>query len=1163
MKKTKLLEALLASATELAQNEGKESATAGFFINAIVLMARKAGTNHVPVVEDNREEWEKTLALLPDVKKQPTRALTAITLVMKSGGENYSMDALLLRSALLNLEFSSCASLSADVLAKRLLAELPSYVKKALAIISRDKVEAPPPPPVPTVEEKKEEESAEEPKEEKPITFDDLFSQPAESAEENEEDGEMPSLYKDNPYYLGALVEKTKKMQQTLSESILGQDQAINVFTAGYFQSELQAISMPERRKPRATFLFAGPPGVGKTFLAEKVAATLGLPYCRFDMSEYSDKEAAIEFCGSDKVYKNGKAGNVTSFVAENPLSVLLFDEIEKVHTNVINLFLQILDAGRLRDNYTDEEVSFKDTILIFTTNAGHQLYEDEQNALLSSIPRKTVIKALRTDVNPETKVPYFPAAICSRFASGNVVMFNHLSAGDLLKITTKELEKSAKALTSALPISIKIKENVPAALLYAEGGKADARTVTGRASAFLYEELYELLRLASASTQSVGLYELKEIVFDVIIPQDNEEIRSLFVDESTPEILLFADEDRAEELKRKVSNIKIHATSSIEEAKDILFKQEISLIICDVTCHPRAEKMNVLNTEDILSEGGDFFLYAASATDVALCILQTKEREINEEEFLSFAKAGAVGIICPDKDDNVAETVFTHCASAYRRKNMLRLAKANKILSYKTAQTVSEDGTTATVSLFDCALKLSVSAEDSGSILNDVSKPNVRFSDVIGAKDAKDELSYFVRYLKNPTAYLRKGVKAPKGVLLYGPPGTGKTLLAKAMAGESDVTFIAAEGNQFLQRYVGQGAEMVHQLFRTARRYAPSILFIDEIDAIGKNRNSDSAAAETSADVLTAFLTEMDGFKSNSSKPVFVLAATNYTVEQSGPRSLDAALLRRFDRRLLVDLPDRAEREQYLKMYIDRHPVLHISEEEWKNIAMRSVGMSLAELDNVMEFAMRNAIKSENGVVDDAMLEEAFESFNGGESKVHDEAALLRTARHEAGHALVCMAAGEIPSYLTVVARGNHGGYMQHADNENKGVYTRDDLLARIRTSLGGRAAELVCYGDKDGLTTGASGDLHTATHLAREMICTYGMEDAFGLGVISAAEMNGELAAKVREGVNEVLERELAAAKTCIAENRRVLDALVEALLSKTHLKSNELEDIYRQNK
>ena len=192
------------------------------------------------------------------------------------------------------------------------------------------------------------------------------------------------------PRKLAGIVERTRKIQSSLLGHIFGQDHAVNAFVSGYFQAQLMACSRKETGKPQATFLFAGPPGVGKTFLAEKSAEALEMPYMRFDMSEYSDKEANFEFCGSDKVYKNGKAGNVTSFVAENPECVLLFDEIEKAHLNVIHLFLQILDAGRLRDNFTDEEVSFSQAVIIFTTNVGKNLYSDPSIVNLSSLPRKT-----------------------------------------------------------------------------------------------------------------------------------------------------------------------------------------------------------------------------------------------------------------------------------------------------------------------------------------------------------------------------------------------------------------------------------------------------------------------------------------------------------------------------------------------------------------------------------------------------------------------------------------------------------------------------------------------------------------------------------------------------------------------------------------------------
>ena len=242
---------------------------------------------------------------------------------------------------------------------------------------------------------------------------------------------------------------------------------------------------------------------------------------------------------------------------------------------------------------------------------------------------------------------------------------------------------------------------------------------------------------------------------------------------------------------------------------------------------------------------------------------------------------------------------------------------------------------------------------------MSSLSRPNVRFGDVIGAEDAKKELGYFVRYLQDPKKYAETGVSAPKGVLLYGPPGTGKTMLAKAMACESGATFLAAEGNQFLKKYVGEGPEAVHELFRAARKYAPSILFVDEIDAIAKQRTG-SEQSESREEILTAFLTEMDGFRADPAKPVFVLAATNFDVEPGGRTSLDSALMRRFDRRICVDLPNREERIRYLKQETAKKPIFRISGEMMENLAIRATGMSLASLASVLELSLRTAILQE-----------------------------------------------------------------------------------------------------------------------------------------------------------------------------------------------------------
>ena len=965
------------------------------------------------------------------------------------------------------------------------------------------------------------------------------------------------------PQKVARLVTRAKHIQQNLLSVIYGQDYAVNAFVSGYFQAELTAQIAKNNTKPMATFLFAGPPGVGKTFLAEKAAEELGFPFKRFDMSEYSDKEANLEFCGSDSVYKNAHEGNVTGFVAKHPRCVLLFDEVEKAHLNVIHLFLQLMDAGRLRDNFTDKEVSFADAILIFTTNAGRSLYEDPTVVNLSGVSKKQIMKALSADRDPFTGASLFPGAICSRFASGNVVMFNHLSAHYLQSIVARALHANVNAFINSTGIAVEVDPMVSSAILLTEGGKADARTVKGRANAFFHDELYELLRLMNAEGE--GIEQLKQIDVKLSLPADNKEIRSLFINASRPEILMFTTPDIAVKCSEVSEDIVVHCTDSISVAKEILFNNDISIILCDVRCNEVVDETKshrLLNLEDINSAGRDFMEFVVSRYDVPLYLLERDDKDISQEEFVSFARMGARGkITIPDGEDMTAfeDQIIESCSVAYQQNNLIKLAKTNRVLSFKTSQRISEDGTTAEIELNSFALSLATDSDEAKSIVSSTSKPTARFADVIGAEDAKTELSYFVEYLKNPVAYMRRGVRAPKGVLLYGPPGTGKTLLAKAMAGESDVTFLAAEGNQFLKKYVGEGPEALHNLFRTARKFAPAIVFIDEIDAIAKDR-SDGAGRSASDDVLTALLTEMDGFRQDTTKPVFVLAATNYGVDSRESKSLDPALLRRFDRRIYVDLPNKEERRQYILMQLEKNPILDLSAEQVTNIADRSTGMSLADLASIIELAIRNAIRTQNNVVNDKAFDEAFETISGGEQKHWDAEELESTARHEAGHALICWLSGEVPSYLTIIARGNHGGYMQHANAESKGSYTREELLSRIRISMAGRAAEMVYYGEEKGLTTGASSDIHHATRVAESLIMTYGMDSEAGLSYVDPRTITGEYFDFVHQRVNAILKDELARAMELIGQHRDAMDALVAALVEKNHLKGDEIDSILR---
>ena len=960
------------------------------------------------------------------------------------------------------------------------------------------------------------------------------------------------------PLSMDELTRQTKELRAKLLQTVFGQDHAVNLFAKGYFQGQMLAMMDKTRVRPRATFLFAGPPGVGKTLLAEKAAEALGLPFMRFDMSEYSDKEANTEFAGSDKVYKGAQEGNVTGFVAKNPRCVLLFDEIEKAHLVVIHLFLQLLDAGRVRDSYTDKEVSFKDAIIFFTTNAGRQLYEENDTGNYAMLTRKVILKALEKDINPVTGGAYFPAAILSRFASGNVVMFNHISADQLCKIAKKEILRQAGNFTETSGIDIRIDETVYPALLFGEGGAADARAVRGRAESFFHSEIFELLRLVSSDSLETGVSDIEQICFDVKLPEDRPEVMRLFTQEETPQILLFSGQETLDFCRKNAPQCEFVGAETVEEAKELLKHRPIELVLLDMAVGQRENTENYLNIEDIESVSRDFYRFLLSDDpSMPIYVIERDGRRFSVEEAETFQQQGVRDII-PLRAEAFSSRMEAICRQMHQQAGMLELARASKAVSFETGQSVSEDGKTAHISLFDFGLRVAVDAEDQANVLSAVSRPDVRFDQVIGAEDAKKELRYFVQYLRNPKKYLGTGVAAPRGVLLYGPPGTGKTMLAKAMAAESDVTFIAAEGNQFLKKYVGEGPELVHKIFRTARKYAPSILFVDEIDTFARKRTG-GEQTHAAEEILTAFLAEMDGFKKDPTKPVFVLAATNYDADESSRKGLDGALMRRFDRRVYIDLPKKEDRIKFIRMKLESNSAYQISEQQIENLTVRSTGMSLAQLESIFELALRSAIREGSTAVNDAVLEEAFETFVSGDAKKWNPETLERVARHEAGHTFLCWQGGENPSYVTIVARGNHGGYMQHDDHEDKPISTRENLLARIRTALGGRAAELCYYGNEDGISTGASGDLETATRVAQSMLCYYGMTDEFGLAVVDPDHQNGNsLAPAVHDAVNRILTEQMEQAVTLIRENKKAVDALVEALMQHDHLTGDEIGSI-----
>lgn len=1138
--KSGLLEYILENAEEQAKRDGRRTTAEYVLFNcfeACVLYgdrtAEKAGVEKDEIrrvkelFEGSKINNDICVRILENLKKQESSYMDGV------------MYSKLLINTQMHAEKENAASLTADRILQAILNEPSQIIRDVLQ--NWEEVDS---------------------DDELPWDLDDMDAMWSEDAD-RDADGESREKEQEagrkDAEFLKDLTRKVKEMQSVLSAQVLGQEHAVSTFVSGYFQSQIMLRSDPGRTKPGATFLFAGPPGVGKTFLAEQAAEALGLPYCRFDMSEYADGGAVTEFSGAAQTFRGAKPGNVTSFVYDNPRCLLLFDEIEKANIDIIHLFLQILDAGRLRDNYTNKEVSFRDAVIILTTNAGRRLYEESREKNLSGIPRKTIIRALREDISERTRMPAFPAAICSRFAAGNVVMFNHMEAHILRGIAQRKLEESAAAVSKAFGLEIGIDKDVATALLFSEGGNADARMVTGRAETFLNAELFELFRLMASESSSYKIDRLKKIRLSVNLSESDPEITELFYPKRQKDILVFAPEKTLEGETVQSEKCVIHSACEPEAAGKILKQEEIAAVFIEPAAEGGSAGKKYLNIEDVSSPYMEFYRYiCTSRLSVPVYILQTEETVLSEEEKVSFMRTGARGI-CISEKGKLAEKIAEVCERLHQQESMDTLARYNKVLSFDSAQQILDDGETAEISFINFGLGYALDADDRKKVLADVSKPELTFDQVIGAEDVKEELKFFADYLKHPRKYVKKGLRPPKGVLLYGPPGTGKTMLAKAMAAEADMTFITAEGGQFLKKYVGEGPEAVHDLFRTARRYAPAILFIDEIDAIGKPRTGDRTQ-NIGSEVLNALLTEMDGFRNAEAASVFVLAATNFDVTGNGPACLDAALVRRFDRRIKVELPNSDERRQFLEMKCRAGAAFSVSQEKIDNIVARSTGMSLALLDSVLELSQRSAVRCQSDCVTDEILEEAFETYNSGREKKWDPRQLERTARHEAGHALLCWKNGEMPAYLTIVARADHGGYMQQESKEDKGVYTKAELLGRIRTALAGRAAEIVCYGEEEGITTGASGDLQTATGLARYMICSCGMDEEAGMSVIGKEELaQAGLNETIRKKINKILAEELKNAEAVIRENREILDTLTEVLMKENHIDGNRMKQIF----
>ena len=447
------------------------------------------------------------------------------------------------------------------------------------------------------------------------------------------------------------------------------------------------------------------------------------------------------------------------------------------------------------------------------------------------------------------------------------------------------------------------------------------------------------------------------------------------------------------------------------------------------------------------------------------------------------------------------------------------------------------------------------------GEVYDDTErKTKITFDNIAGLDEEKEELKEIVEFLKKPKKFTEMGAKIPKGVLLYGKPGTGKTLIAKAIAGEADVPFISMSGSEFIEMFAGLGASRVRKLFDKARKLAPCIVFIDEIDAIGSRRTSNSGAESENNQTLNQLLVEMDGF--SSEETIIVLAATNR------PEMLDKALLRpgRFDRQVTVPAPDLVGREAILKIHAkDKKLADDVS---LYSIAEDTAGFTGAELANILNEAAIIATKKDHTAITNADLDEAVKKVTVGlektSRKISDKDKKL-TAYHEAGHAIVSqfLPTQTAVKEVSIIPRGMAGGYTMYKSDEDKYYISKTEMQEKLIALLGGRAAEKLILDD---ISTGASNDLEVATQIARDMITVYGMSDSIGTisfkdsdGQINYQMFGEEMQDAIGKEVKRLIDTAYKDAQEILRQNIETLHAIAKVLITKEKINEEEFNKFF----